>query len=141
MAGFRKTGLLAANAFFTTGCGAMKYFFEKDFGLIQSRRKGTNQAVFTVVHTKSHSCPLMPVKSALPWSDTLARSGWRLDPDNSPGYFIAILERGGKNPMKSGAQTGSNAWLKRHGTQVWKPALPRWNTAVSAEELLRAYSA
>ena len=62
---------------------------------------------------------------------------------------IAILERDAKNPMKRGAQTRSNAWLKRRGTQVWKPAirqagkpaLPRWNTAVSAEELLRAYSA
>jgi hypothetical protein len=26
MAGFRKTGLLAANAFVATACGAMKYF-------------------------------------------------------------------------------------------------------------------
>jgi len=25
--------------------------------------------------------------------------------------------------MKRGAQTRSNAWLKRHGTQVWKPAI------------------
>jgi len=72
-----------------------------------------------------------------------------------PGYFIAILERVAKNPMKIGAQTRSNAWLKRHGTQVWKPAsrssacqqqagkpaLRRWNAVVSAEELLRAYSA
>jgi len=31
MAGFRKTGLLAANMFFATDCGAMKYFHEKVF--------------------------------------------------------------------------------------------------------------
>jgi hypothetical protein len=29
MAGFRKTGLLAANVFFATYYGAMKYFCEK----------------------------------------------------------------------------------------------------------------
>jgi hypothetical protein len=27
------------------------------------------------------------------------------------------------DPMKRKAQTGSNTWLKSHGTQVWKPAL------------------
>ena len=51
--------------------------------------------------------------------------------------------------MKIGAQTRSNGWLKRHGTQVWKPAirqagkpaLRRWNPAESTEEMLRAYSA
>jgi hypothetical protein len=37
--------------------------------------------------------------------------------------FIAIWERVAKNPMKRGAQTRANAWLKRHGTQVWKPAI------------------
>jgi len=31
MAGFRKTGLLAANVFFATYYGAMKYFCEKVF--------------------------------------------------------------------------------------------------------------
>jgi len=54
---------------------------------------------------------------------------------------ISILERVAKNPMKRGAQTRSNAWLKRRGTQVWKPAIRRWDAAVSAEELLRAFSA
>jgi hypothetical protein len=39
------------------------------------------------------------------------------------GYFIAILESVAKNPVKKGAQTRSKAWLKRHGTQVWKPAI------------------
>jgi hypothetical protein len=34
MAGFRKTGLLAANAFFATRYGPMKYFYEKVFGCI-----------------------------------------------------------------------------------------------------------
>ena len=27
--------------------------------------------------------------------------------------------------MKKGAQTSQNAWLKRHGTQVWKPVYGR----------------
>jgi len=39
MAGFRKTGLLAANVFFATGCRAMKYFCGKVFWAHPSRRR------------------------------------------------------------------------------------------------------
>ena len=64
--------------------------------------------------------------------------------------FHSHLGRVAKNAMKRGAQARSNAWLKRHGAQVWKPvaiqqagkpALRRGNAAVLAKELLRAFSA
>jgi len=69
--------------------------------------------------------------------------------------FHSHLDRDVNIPMKRGVSTSSDASLKSHGTQVWKPAsrssacqqqagkpaLRRWDAAVSAEELLRAYSA
>jgi len=46
MAGFQKTGLLAANAFVATRSGAMKYFFEKVFWPHPCRQKGQESGVF-----------------------------------------------------------------------------------------------
>ena len=53
---------------------------------------------------------------------------------------IAILERDAKNPMKRGAQTRSNAWLKRRGTQVWKPAIQHIFIDSDFENFLRGGS-
>ena len=38
--------------------------------------------------------------------------------------FHSHFGKSRENPMKRGALlTRANAWLKRHGTQVWKPAI------------------
>jgi hypothetical protein len=45
--------------------------------------------------------------------------------------FHSNLERDAQNPMNRWAQSGSNAFLKDHGTQVWKPAIRQaWKPAL-----------
>jgi hypothetical protein len=45
-------------------------------------------------------------------------------------FYHINLERDAQNPMNRQVQRGSTAFLKTHGTQVWKPVQQAWKPAL-----------